>query len=105
MGGDGWFAHWWVPATIGSSTASWLRHFRRWAIRQHLWLAPEIVVASRTREAPSSYAAGVRVGYLVAPNVYSYVNGGYSGSEWSGTNMSTLAAGASDRLHHPVVPS
>jgi outer membrane immunogenic protein len=31
-----------------------------------------------------SWAAGVRVGYLVAPNVLSYVNGGYSGSHWSG---------------------
>ena len=40
----------------------------------------------------TSWAAGVRLGYLVAPNVYSYVNGGYSGSEWSGTSMSTLAA-------------
>jgi outer membrane immunogenic protein len=40
----------------------------------------------------TSYAAGVRVGYLVAPNVLSYVNGGYSGSEWSGTTQTTLAA-------------
>jgi len=40
----------------------------------------------------TSYAAGVRLGYLVAPNVLSYVNGGYSGSEWSGSNLSTLAA-------------
>ena len=39
----------------------------------------------------TSYAAGVRVGYLVAPNVLSYVNGGYSGSEWSSTSLSTLA--------------
>jgi outer membrane immunogenic protein len=41
----------------------------------------------------TSYAAGVRVGYLVAPNVLSYVNGGYSGSEWSGTSQTTLFAG------------
>src|SRR6266566_7299401 len=41
----------------------------------------------------TSYAAGVRLGYLVAPNVLSYVNGGYSGSEWSGTTLSSLAAG------------
>jgi outer membrane immunogenic protein len=39
----------------------------------------------------TSYAAGVRVGYLVAPNVLSYVNGGYSGSEWSGATLSTFA--------------
>jgi outer membrane immunogenic protein len=38
----------------------------------------------------TSYAAGVRLGYLVAPNVLSYVNGGYSGSEWSGTTQSFL---------------
>jgi outer membrane immunogenic protein len=41
----------------------------------------------------TSYAAGARVGYLVAPNVLSYVNAGYSGSEWSGASYSTLAAG------------
>jgi outer membrane immunogenic protein len=40
----------------------------------------------------TSYAAGVRLGYLVAPSVLSYVNGGYSGSEWSGSSLSTLAA-------------
>jgi outer membrane immunogenic protein len=34
-----------------------------------------------------AWAAGVRLGYLVAPNVYSYVNAGYSGSHWSGSNL------------------
>jgi len=38
----------------------------------------------------TSYAAGVRLGYLVAPNVLSYVNGGYSGSEWSGANFTSV---------------
>jgi outer membrane immunogenic protein len=32
-------------------------------------------------------AAGVRVGYLVAPNVLSYVNGGYSYAEFSGATL------------------
>jgi outer membrane immunogenic protein len=40
----------------------------------------------------TSYAAGARVGYLVAPQVLSYVNAGYSGSQWSGTTQTTLAA-------------
>jgi outer membrane immunogenic protein len=40
-----------------------------------------------------SYAGGVRLGYLVAPNVLSYVNAGYSGSQWSGVSATTLAAG------------
>jgi outer membrane immunogenic protein len=38
-----------------------------------------------------AWAAGVRVGYLVAPNVLSYVNGGYSGSHWSGMTLLDLA--------------
>ena len=40
-----------------------------------------------------TWAAGVRLGYLVAPNVNSYVNAGYTGSEWSGTSLSSLAGG------------
>src|SRR5258707_1294987 len=41
----------------------------------------------------TSYAAGVRLGYLIAPNVLSYVNAGYSGSQWSSVSLSTLAPG------------
>jgi outer membrane immunogenic protein len=37
-----------------------------------------------------AWAAGVRLGYLVAPNVYSYVNAGYSGSHWSGAGLTDL---------------
>ncbi len=38
-----------------------------------------------------AWAGGVRLGYLIAPNVLSYVNGGYSGSQWSGTGLTNLA--------------
>jgi outer membrane immunogenic protein len=38
-----------------------------------------------------NWAGGVRLGYLVAPNVLSYVNGGYTGSHWSGTTELNLA--------------
>src|SRR5438477_4775641 len=41
----------------------------------------------------TSYAAGARLGYLVAPNVLSYVNAGYSGSDWSGTSQTFLGVG------------
>ena len=41
-----------------------------------------------------SWAVGARVGYLVAPNVLSYVNGGYSGSHWSGTTLLNEFSGA-----------
>jgi outer membrane immunogenic protein len=45
-----------------------------------------------------AWAAGARVGYLVAPNVLSYVNAGYSGSHWSGSTLTsafTAMAGSS----------
>jgi outer membrane immunogenic protein len=40
-----------------------------------------------------TWAVGVRLGYLVAPNVYSYVNAGYTGSDWSGTTMTFAQTG------------
>jgi outer membrane immunogenic protein len=41
----------------------------------------------------SSWAAGARVGLLVAPNVLSYVNAGYVDSEWSGSVYTSLKSG------------
>ena len=38
-----------------------------------------------------SWAAGARLGWLVAPNVLSYVNGGYSGAHFGSTSFTTLA--------------
>jgi outer membrane immunogenic protein len=46
----------------------------------------------------TSWAAGVRLGYLVAPNVLSYVNG-YSESNWSGTTMLDTRTGAATGVH------
>src|SRR5579872_951580 len=34
-----------------------------------------------------TWAVGARLGYLVAPNVYSYVNAGYTQSYWSGSTL------------------
>ncbi|MBR0735346.1 porin family protein [Bradyrhizobium liaoningense] len=39
----------------------------------------------------TSWAAGIRLGWLVAPNVLSYVNGGYSGAHFGRTNLTDLA--------------
>ena len=44
---------------------------------------------SGTMKLRDTYAAGVRLGYLVAPNVLSYVNAGWTGSDWSGTTLLT----------------
>src|SRR5450432_3432074 len=41
----------------------------------------------------TSYAAGVRLGYLVAPNVLSSLKAAYSGSKWSGTSQTFVAVG------------
>jgi outer membrane immunogenic protein len=46
-----------------------------------------------------SWAAGVRLGYLVSPNVLSYVNGGYTGSSWSGTTLLNTGTGLASGLH------
>ena len=42
---------------------------------------------SGTEKLRDTWAAGVRLGYLVAPNVYSYVNGGFTQSYWSGAQL------------------
>jgi outer membrane immunogenic protein len=42
----------------------------------------------------TSVAAGVRVGYLVAPNVLSYINGGYAYSQWSGSSQDDINDGS-----------
>ena len=46
-----------------------------------------------------AWAAGARIGYLVAPNVLSYVNGGYSGSHWSGTTLLGAFSGLPVGVH------
>jgi outer membrane immunogenic protein len=57
-------------------------------------LQDPVVGVSGTIKLEDSWAAGVRVGYLIAPNVLSYVNGGYSGSHWSGTTLLSTFSGA-----------
>jgi outer membrane immunogenic protein len=94
MGGSGWFGtvgigyDWqfggrWVAGIFGDGQFGDIRGSLS---------DPDFGIEGREK-LKTSYAGGVRLGYLVAPQVLSYVNGGYSGSEWSGTNLSTLAAG------------
>ena len=93
LGGSGWYG------TVGAGydwqfNSSWVAGVfadgQFGSIRGSL---TDVVNAVEGREKlRDSWAAGVRLGYLVAPNVLSYVNAGYSGSQWSGTGLSTLAA-------------
>jgi outer membrane immunogenic protein len=52
-----------------------------------------------TQKLETSWAAGLRVGVLVAPNVLSYVNGGYSGAHFSGVNFLSTFSGAPVGVH------
>jgi outer membrane immunogenic protein len=49
----------------------------------------------------TNWAAGVRLGYLVASNVFSYVDGGYSGASFSGASMVTTQLGAATTYSTP----
>jgi outer membrane immunogenic protein len=59
--------------------------------------------ASGSVKDKTNVAAGVRLGYLVAPNVYSYVNGGYSYAEFSGStllsNVGSIAVATTPSFH------
>jgi outer membrane immunogenic protein len=57
-------------------------------------LGPSGYAAAGTNNNKLSYAAGVRVGYLIAPNVLSYVNGGYSHADFSKTDLLFAADGS-----------
>jgi outer membrane immunogenic protein len=46
-----------------------------------------------------NWAAGARLGYLVAPNVYSYVNAGYAGSHWSRVTLLNTFSGLPVGIH------
>ena len=54
---------------------------------------------SSTQKLEDSWAVGVRVGYLVAPNVLSYVNGGYSGSHWGQSEFFGTFSGLDVGVH------
>jgi outer membrane immunogenic protein len=43
-----------------------------------------------TEKLRDTWAVGVRAGYLVAPNVLSYVNGGYTQSYWSSSQLAPI---------------
>ena len=93
MGGDGWFG------TVGAGydwqfNSSWVAGIfadgQFGSLRGSL-TDPAFAFEGREK-LRDTWAAGVRLGYLVAPNVYSYVNAGYTGSQWSGASFSSLAA-------------
>jgi outer membrane immunogenic protein len=98
MGGHGWFGT--VGAGYDVQFGSWVAGIfgdgQFGSLRGSIadpFFAPGSPGFEGTEKLRTSYAAGVRLGYLVAPNVLSYVNGGYSGSEWASSSFTSLASG------------
>jgi outer membrane immunogenic protein len=100
VGGDGWFG------TVGAGydwqlNNSWV--FGVFADGQFGSIRGSIndanIFLTGSLKEQDSWAAGVRIGYLVAPSVYSYVNAGYSGSQWSGTSLVNSFIGVPTGLH------
>ena len=101
QGGDGWFG------TVGAGydwqfSSSWVAGiFGRRPVRQPAGAtfrtrSPALPAHEKLRD---TWAAGARLGYLVAPNVLSYVNGGYTGSHWSGADLFTTVSGTASGVH------
>ena len=96
VGGDGWFGtvgigyDWqfgggWVAGIFGDGQFGSLKGT----------VNDQVALLTGRIKMEDAWAGGVRLGYLIAPNVLSYVNGGYSGSQWSGTTLTNFAGTAS----------
>jgi outer membrane immunogenic protein len=103
VGGDGWFG------TVGAgydwqASPSWV--FGVFADGTFGSLKGSVVDAGLggvgivgTVKMEDAWAAGARLGYLVAPNVLSYVNAGYTGTYWSGATLLGNVNGVPFGLH------
>lgn len=90
MGGRGWFG------TVGGGydwqfAPSWVGGVFADAQFGDIKTSADLVGTGRAAWPKNdlSYAIGVRAGYLVAPNVLSYVNGGYSHAEFTKADFSS----------------
>ncbi|HEY3677776.1 MAG TPA: porin family protein [Bradyrhizobium sp.] len=96
QGGDGWFG------TVGAGydwqfNSSWvfgvLADGQFGSLRGNI--SDPLAQLTGSERLRDTWAVGARLGYLVAPNVLSYVNGGWTGSNWSGSTLTTLGGTAS----------
>jgi outer membrane immunogenic protein len=99
-GGDGWFGtvgagyDWqggssWVVGIFGDGTFGSLKGN----------IGDASIFSVGTTKMETAWAAGGRVGYLIAPNVLSYVNGGYTGTYWTGSTLVGSLTGTPVGLH------
>ena len=106
QGGSGWFG------TVGAGydwqfNTSWVAGVFadgqfgsiRGTIQDPLNTAAAPFGISATQKMEDSWAVGVRVGWLVAPNVLTYVNGGYAGSSWNRSEFFGTVTGLNVGIH------
>src|ERR1700733_4246419 len=95
QGGDGWYG------TVGAGydwqfNSSWvfgiLADGQFGSLRGNI--VDQLAGLQGSEKLRDTWAVGARLGYLVAPNVLSYVNAGYTQSYWSGSTLSSLLTGA-----------
>jgi len=107
-GGDGWFGtvgagyDWqfnpsWVFGIFADGTFGGLKGNIGDAGVTGIGAATPGIVGTTKME--TAWAVGGRLGYLVAPNVLSYVNGGYTGTYWSGSTLLNSGNGNASGLH------
>jgi len=100
QGGDGWFG------TVGAGydwqfNSSWvfgiLADGQFGSIRGNT--IDQLQALQGNEKLRDTWAVGARIGYLVAPNVLSYVNGGWTGANWSSASLYNSGSGAPAGLH------
>jgi outer membrane immunogenic protein len=99
LGGDGWFGT--VGAGYDWQASSWVLGV--FADGQFGSLKGSIqdlgLGITGSEKMQDAWAVGARLGYLVAPNVLSYVNAGYTGTYWSSSTLLTNGTGVASGLH------
>jgi outer membrane immunogenic protein len=97
QGGDGWFG----TAGIGYDwqfNSSWvfgiLADGQFGSLKGSIPGVNPAAPLTGTVKLQDTWAAGARIGYLVAPNVLSYVNAGFTESYWSSSQLASVLTGA-----------
>ena len=92
QGGDGWFG------TVGAGYdwqfgGRWVAGILADGQFGSLKGSESVGALTFNQKLKDTWAVGGRIGYLIAPNVLSYVNGGYSGADWSGATIVSSITG------------